>query len=110
MWGLHGFVTDNEGILYTAEVRTGRVQKYTPRKGANPEFLVGKPWGADFELRQRDTSITSKSLREACAVPEISSRTTTARSAVEQLSKAKISACLVSFLGLVCLCSLFKLD
>jgi hypothetical protein len=20
------------------------VQKYAPRKGANPEFLVGKPW------------------------------------------------------------------
>ena len=25
-------------------VRTGRVQKYTPRKGANQAFLVGKPW------------------------------------------------------------------
>jgi DNA-binding beta-propeller fold protein YncE len=43
-WGVHGFATDKEGNLYTAEVRTGRVQKYTPRKGANPEFLVGKPW------------------------------------------------------------------
>ena len=41
---MHGFATDKEGNLYTAEVRTGRVQKYTPRKGANPEFLVGKPW------------------------------------------------------------------
>jgi tripartite motif-containing protein 71 len=45
MWGVHGFVTDADGTLYTAEVRTGRVQKYTPRKDANPEFLVGKPWG-----------------------------------------------------------------
>jgi hypothetical protein len=45
MWGVHGFVTDTEGTLYTAEVRTGRVQKYTPRKGASPDFLVGKPWG-----------------------------------------------------------------
>ena len=44
MWGVHGFATDKEGNLYTAEVRTGRVQKYTPRKGANPAFLVGKPW------------------------------------------------------------------
>ena len=43
-WGVHGFATDKEGNLYTAEVRTGRVQKYTPRKGANPDFLVGKPW------------------------------------------------------------------
>jgi len=44
MWGVHGFATDKEGNLYTAEVRTGRVQKYSPRKGANPAFLVGKPW------------------------------------------------------------------
>jgi DNA-binding beta-propeller fold protein YncE len=44
MWGVHGFTTDKEGNLYTAEVRTGRVQKYTPRKGANPAYLVGKPW------------------------------------------------------------------
>jgi DNA-binding beta-propeller fold protein YncE len=43
-WGVHGFATDKDGNLYTAEVRTGRVQKYTPRKGANPAFLVGKPW------------------------------------------------------------------
>jgi len=44
MWGVHGFATDKDGNLYTAEVRTGRVQKYSPRKGANPAFLVGKPW------------------------------------------------------------------
>ena len=44
MWGVHGFTTDNEGNLYTAEVRTGRAQKYTPRKGANPEFVVGRPF------------------------------------------------------------------
>jgi hypothetical protein len=42
MWGVHGFATDKDGSLYTAEVRTGRVQKYTPRKGANPAFLLGK--------------------------------------------------------------------
>lgn len=44
MWGVHGFHTDMEGNLYTSEVRTGRVQKFTPREGANPAFLVGKPW------------------------------------------------------------------
>jgi DNA-binding beta-propeller fold protein YncE len=43
-WGIHGFATDKDGNLYTAEVRTGRVQKYAPRKGANPAFMVGKPW------------------------------------------------------------------
>jgi DNA-binding beta-propeller fold protein YncE len=44
IWGVHGFTTDSDGNLYTAEVRSGRVQKFTPRKGANPEFLLGKPW------------------------------------------------------------------
>ena len=44
MWGVHGFATDKESTLYTAEVRTGRVQKYAPRKGANPAFPVSKPW------------------------------------------------------------------
>ena len=43
-WGVHGFATDKDGNLYTAEVRSGRVQKYAPRKGANPAFMVGKPW------------------------------------------------------------------
>jgi len=44
MWGVHGFATDKESTLYTAEVSTSRVQKYAPRKGANPAFPVGKPW------------------------------------------------------------------
>ena len=43
MWGVHGFSVDQEGNVYTAEVDAGRVQKYRPRPGANPEFLVGKP-------------------------------------------------------------------
>jgi len=44
MWGVHGLSTDREGNFYVAEVNNGRIQKYTPRQGANPEFLVGKPW------------------------------------------------------------------
>jgi len=28
----------------SAGVKSGRVQKYAPRKGANPDFVVGKPW------------------------------------------------------------------
>jgi hypothetical protein len=44
MWGVHGLATDQEGNFYVAEVNNGRIQKYTPRAGANPEFLVGKPW------------------------------------------------------------------
>ena len=43
MWGVHGMSTDQEGNLYVAEVNNGRIQKYTPRKGANPAFLVGNP-------------------------------------------------------------------
>ena len=44
MWGVHGLSTDNEGNFYTASVNNGRIQKFRPRAGANPEFLVGKPW------------------------------------------------------------------
>ena len=44
MWGVHGMSTDKEGNFYTASVNNGRIQKFRPRPGANPEFLVGKPW------------------------------------------------------------------
>jgi sugar lactone lactonase YvrE len=44
IWGVHGFAVDKDGNLYTAEVRAGRVQKFAPRPGANPAFLIGKPW------------------------------------------------------------------
>ena len=39
----HSASTDQEGNLYVAEVGNGRVQKFTPRAGANPAFLVGPP-------------------------------------------------------------------
>jgi hypothetical protein len=42
-WGVHGFSVDQEGNFYTAEVDSGRVQKFRPRAGANAAFLVGKP-------------------------------------------------------------------
>ena len=49
-WGVHGLAVDQAGNFYVAEVDSGRVQKYRPRPGANPAFLVGKPvysaWGA----------------------------------------------------------------
>ncbi len=44
MWGVHGLSTDREGNFYTASVNNGRIQKFVPRAGANPSFLVGKPW------------------------------------------------------------------
>ena len=44
MWGVHGMSTDKEGNFYTASVNNGRIQKFRPREGANPDFMVGKPW------------------------------------------------------------------
>ena len=43
LWGVHGMHVDQEGNLYVAEVDSGRVQKFRPRPGANPAFLVAKP-------------------------------------------------------------------
>jgi hypothetical protein len=42
-WGVHGFSVDQDGNFYVAEVDNGRVQKFTPRKGANPDYLVSQP-------------------------------------------------------------------
>jgi len=42
-FNIHGASVDQESNLYVAEVANGRVQKFRPRAGANPEFLVGKP-------------------------------------------------------------------
>jgi sugar lactone lactonase YvrE len=43
LWGVHGLSVDQEGNLYVAEVDSGRIQKFTPRPGANPAFLLAKP-------------------------------------------------------------------
>ncbi len=43
LWGVHGMSVDQEGNLYMAEVDNGRVQKFRPKRGANPAFLVSKP-------------------------------------------------------------------
>ena len=43
LWGVHGMSTDQEGNLYVAEVDAGRFQKFRPRPGANPAYLIGKP-------------------------------------------------------------------
>jgi hypothetical protein len=43
VWGVHGMSTDQEGNLYVAEVDSGRFQKFTPRPGANPAYLISKP-------------------------------------------------------------------
>jgi outer membrane lipoprotein-sorting protein len=43
LWGVHGMHVDQQGNFYVAEVDSGRVQKFRPRPGANPAFLVAKP-------------------------------------------------------------------
>ena len=50
-WGVHGMAVDSAGNFYTAAVDSGGAQKFTPRPGANPAFLLGKlvtpGWGAN---------------------------------------------------------------
>ncbi|MEQ1886908.1 MAG: hypothetical protein ABL967_17740 [Bryobacteraceae bacterium] len=41
-WGVHGMHVDQEGNLYTAAVDSGGAQKFRPRKGANPAYLITK--------------------------------------------------------------------
>jgi hypothetical protein len=41
--GVHGISVDQEGNMYVAEVDAGRVQKFRPRAGANPAYLLSKP-------------------------------------------------------------------
>jgi DNA-binding beta-propeller fold protein YncE len=43
MWNVHGLSIDQEGNLYIAEVANGRAQKFVPRPGANPDFLMATP-------------------------------------------------------------------
>jgi hypothetical protein len=42
-WGVHGIHVDSEGNVYVAEVDNGGGQKFKPRPGANPAFLMTKP-------------------------------------------------------------------
>jgi NHL repeat-containing protein len=41
-WGVHGMHVDSEGNFYVAEVDNGGAQKFRPRAGANPAFLLTK--------------------------------------------------------------------
>jgi hypothetical protein len=43
LWGVHQFGVDADGNLYTAEVHSGRPQKFVPKPGADPATLVGQP-------------------------------------------------------------------
>ena len=48
--GVHGMSVDQEGNLYLAQVdNKGGVQKFIPREGANPDFVVGTPTYSAWE-------------------------------------------------------------
>ncbi len=49
MWNVHGISVDQEGNLYLAEVNNGRLQKFRPREGANPDFITGSPLRSAWE-------------------------------------------------------------
>lgn len=40
LWGVHQFSVDQEGNLYTAEAFNGRVEKFTPKRGADPKKVI----------------------------------------------------------------------
>ena len=40
LWGVHMVHVDQEGNLYVAEVDSGRVQKFRPKRGANPAMVA----------------------------------------------------------------------
>lgn len=42
IWGPHEFSVDSENNLYIADVHIGRVQKFRPKRGADPAHLVGQ--------------------------------------------------------------------
>jgi DNA-binding beta-propeller fold protein YncE len=42
-WGVHDISVDQDGNVYVSEVDKGGAQKFRPRPGANPAYLVGKP-------------------------------------------------------------------
>jgi hypothetical protein len=49
LWNVHGLSVDQEGNLYIAEVANGRAQKFVPREGANPDFLMARPIYSDWQ-------------------------------------------------------------
>jgi hypothetical protein len=43
LFGVHCITVDQDGNFYTAEVSSGRAQKFAPRKGADSTKMVGQP-------------------------------------------------------------------
>ena len=47
IWGPHQFSVDSENNFYIADVHNGRIQKFTPKRGADPATLVGQRFEAN---------------------------------------------------------------
>jgi peptidylamidoglycolate lyase len=41
--GIHGFCTDSNGALMISETFGGRIQRFTPKPGANKSLIIGAP-------------------------------------------------------------------
>jgi DNA-binding beta-propeller fold protein YncE len=41
--GIHGFCTDTNGVLMVSETFGGRIQRFTPKPGADKNLLIGAP-------------------------------------------------------------------
>ena len=52
LWGVHGMSVDQDGNLYVAEVDSGRVQKFRPRRGREPG--VSRRQAGHARLGQRE--------------------------------------------------------
>ena len=42
LWGPHQMTVDQEGNLFVAEVQNGRIQKFRPKKNADPAKVIGQ--------------------------------------------------------------------
>ena len=64
-WGVHGMSVDAEGNFYTAEVDTGRVQKFRPLPDANPQL----PGGAAAHRGTRRLTVSQLTAASRSAIP-----------------------------------------
>ena len=56
LWGVHGINVEQDRNFYTAEVDNGCVQKFAPKAGANPDFLVAKAVYSAWKQRRQTGS------------------------------------------------------
>ncbi len=68
MWGVHGMSVDEEGNFYIAEVNNGRVQKFRPREGVDPNLLVSRVHPSTNRDRcRRESAAITRAFRQLFA-------------------------------------------